>query len=110
MLSSSLQSITHDLHLGTAAETQTIFSIYVLSWGTGPLLLGPLSEVYGRVLVLQLSTIVFVAFSIASGLSRSSAELIIFRFISGLGGSAVLAVSYLDLSHPFLHTDSILGR
>eukprot|EP01099_Mayorella_cantabrigiensis_P008020 TRINITY_DN7380_c0_g1_i1.p1 TRINITY_DN7380_c0_g1~~TRINITY_DN7380_c0_g1_i1.p1 ORF type:complete len:462 (-),score=70.02 TRINITY_DN7380_c0_g1_i1:423-1808(-) len=54
--------------------------------------LGPLSELYGRVLILQLSNIVFLAFNIACGFAQSKAQLMAFRFLSGLGGSAPLAI------------------
>lgn len=58
----------------------------------GPLVLAPLSEIFGRSIILQLSNLVFLVFNLAGGFARNPAELIIFRFISGLGGSAPNAV------------------
>ncbi|KAH9883830.1 MFS general substrate transporter [Xylariomycetidae sp. FL2044] len=53
---------------------------------------GPLSELYGRVLVLQLVNLLYLFFNLGCGLAQTQAQLTIFRFLSGLGGSVSLAV------------------
>ena len=58
----------------------------------GPLFLGPMSEIFGRVRVLQIANLFYLVFNIACGLSRNKEELLAFRFLAGLGGSAPLAV------------------
>ncbi|CAC9894586.1 unnamed protein product, partial [Aureobasidium pullulans] len=92
MLTPSLDSITTEFQLDNSIASQIVFSIYVLAWGMGPMILGPLSEMYGRVIVLQIGNAVFVLFSIACGLSQNVVQLILFRFVSGLAGSAALAI------------------
>ena len=57
-----------------------------------PLFLGPLSEIYGRVPVLQLANLLYLDFNIGCGVCKNKGELIAFRFLSGLGGSAPLAL------------------
>lgn len=69
-----------------------MLSIFVLAYAIGPLFLGPLSEIYGRVIVLQLSNLFFLAFNIGCGFAQTKDQLIAFRFLSGLGGSAPLAL------------------
>lgn len=70
----------------------------------GPLFLGPLSEIFGRVRVLQIANLFFMVFNIACGFSQNTGQLLAFRLLSGLGGSAPLAVSsfvvcqYCDLT------------
>lgn len=97
ILSPSLQQISADLNVGGAGlGAEIAFSIYVLAWGIGPLFLGPLSELYGRTLILQVGNAVFVALTAGSGASRSIAQFIVLRFLSGLAGSAALAVSQPD--------------
>lgn len=54
--------------------------------------MGPLSEIYGRVPVLQIANLWFLVFNIACGVSKNKGEIIAFRFLSGLGGSAPLAL------------------
>ncbi|THH06070.1 hypothetical protein EW145_g4340 [Phellinidium pouzarii] len=67
-------------------------SIFVLGYAFGPLFLGPLSEVYGRSRVLQVANIWYLVWNLACGGARNTGELLAFRFLSGLGGSAPLAV------------------
>jgi len=53
---------------------------------------GPLSELYGRVIVLQLVNLIYLFFNLGCGLARTKEQLIAFRFFAGLGGSAPLAI------------------
>lgn len=46
-----------------------------------------------RVPVLQLSNLFFLVWNTACGFSKTKEQMIVFRFLSGLGGSAPLAVS-----------------
>jgi len=73
-------------------ESQLVLSIFVLGYAIGPLMLAPLSEIYGRVPVLQLANLFYLAFNLACGASTSKGQMIDFRFLSGLGGSAPLAL------------------
>lgn len=84
-------------------EIQIVLSIFVLGFAVGPLVLGPLSELYGRVIVLQVSNLLFLAFNIGCGFATSSGQLLAFRFLAGVGGSAPLAIGggvLGDLFHP----------
>lgn len=67
-------------------------SIFVLAFAMGPLFLGPLSEIYGRSRVLQLSNLWYLAWNIGCGFAQSESQLLAFRFLAGIGGSAVLSV------------------
>jgi MFS family permease len=71
------------------------YSIFVLGYAFGPLFLSPMSEIHGRSRVLQFANLFYLIFNTAAGFSRNTAELIAFRFLSGLGGSAPLAVRRL---------------
>lgn len=67
-------------------------SVFVLAYSVGPLFLGPLSEVLGRLPVLQLANLEYLIFNTACGAARNEKQMIAFRFLAGLGGSATLAV------------------
>jgi multidrug resistance protein len=58
----------------------------------GPLFLSPLSEMYGRRVVLNISTSFFVLFQIGCALAPSLPALICFRLLTGIGGSACLTI------------------
>ena len=51
-----------------------------------------MSEIYGRVPVLQLANLFYLVFNTACGASKNTSQMIAFRFLSGLGGSAPQAI------------------
>lgn len=69
-----------------------MLSVFVLGFAVGPLVLGPLSELYGRVIVLQVSNLLFLAFNIGCGFATSYGQILAFRLLAGVGGSAPLAI------------------
>ena len=75
----ALRTIAADLHISNDFEAQMILSIFVLASAIGPLVIAPLSEVYGRVVVLQSTCLFYLVFNLACGFSRSKAQLIAFR-------------------------------
>lgn len=92
MVAPALGTMSREFHITNSVESQLMLSIFVLAYSVGPLFLGPLSEIYGRVLVLQLSNLFFLAWNIGCGFAQSSGQMLAFRFLSGLGGSAPLAI------------------
>lgn len=101
MIAPALTSISTEFGITNQVEAQLTLSIFVLAYAIGPLFLGPLSEIYGRVLVLQLSNLFYLAWNLGCGFAQSSGQLMAFRFLSGLGGSAPLAIGGGVLSDTF---------
>lgn len=69
-----------------------VVSIYILGFAIGPLIIAPLSELYGRILLYNASNLLFVIFNVACALSTSLDMLIVFRFFAGCAGSAPLTL------------------
>lgn len=92
MVAPALGQISQDLDITSDVEAALVLSIFVLSYAVGPLFLGPASELYGRVTVLQLSNLIYLIFNTACGAARNKGMMIAFRFLAGLGGSAPLAI------------------
>ncbi|KAG5288726.1 MFS membrane transporter [Histoplasma capsulatum G186AR] len=67
-------------------------SIFVLAFALGPIFAAPLSEIYGRTMIVRTCNILFIAFSIGSGFAQNAAQLAVCRFFAGVGGSGGLAV------------------
>ncbi|KAG1724529.1 MFS polyamine transporter [Suillus lakei] len=67
-------------------------SIFVLAYAMGPLFLGPLSEIYGRSRVMQLANLWYLVWNLVCGFAQSESQLLVFRFLAGLGGSAPLSI------------------
>ncbi|KAF2997916.1 hypothetical protein E8E13_004912 [Curvularia kusanoi] len=67
-------------------------SMYLVGYVCGPMIWGPLSESYGRKLVMMISFAIFTIFSITSAVSPNFAALVIFRLLVGIGGSCAISV------------------
>ncbi|KAJ7738406.1 MFS polyamine transporter [Mycena metata] len=78
--------ITSDVTIGL------ITSIFVLAYAFGPLFLGPLSEIFGRNRVIQGANLWYLVWNLVCGFAQNTGELLAFRFLAGLGGSAPLAI------------------
>ncbi|KAG9236349.1 MFS multidrug transporter-like protein [Amylocarpus encephaloides] len=92
MVAPALTSIGREFNITNKVELSLTLSIFVLAYAVGPLFIGPLSEMYGRVIILQSANLIYFFFNLGCGLARSKGQLIAFRFLSGLGGSAPLAI------------------
>ena len=92
MVVPAMPALTRDLHITSSSVTQLTLSIYVLGWGLGPLILGPLSELYGRAPLLHLGQFGFLIFNALCGLARTSHTFLALRFISGVFGSGPMSV------------------
>lgn len=92
MIAPSITAIGRDLHIDSQIQQALTLSIFLLAYAVGPLFLGPLSEMYGRVPVLQLMNLVYLFFNLGCGLAKTKAQMIVFRFFAGLGGSVSLAI------------------
>ena len=102
MIAPAISTLAKDFHVTSDVEAQMMLSISVLSYGFGPLLLGLMSEVFGRVRVLQLSNLFFLVWNLGCGFARNEEEMIVFRLLAGIGGSAPMAVGGVlgDCWHP----------
>jgi MFS family permease len=98
MVAPALPAMARELNITNSVEQSLILSIFVLAYAVGPLFLGPLSEINGRVIVLQLANLFYLAFNIGCGFAKTKGQLIAFRFLAGLGGSAPLAVRDISSS------------
>lgn len=70
----------------SAGLTQWVLSIYFIASGVGQLFLGPLTDKYGRRVVLLLSTVLLTLSSLGCAFIDNIYALILLRFIQGLGG------------------------
>jgi len=76
-------------------------SLFVSGLGVGPLLLGPLSEFYGRNAVYWVSYALFWVFSWPVAFAPNIVVFLIFRFLGGFSGAAFLSVAGGSVSDLF---------
>jgi MFS family permease len=60
-----------------------------------------IQEVYGRVKVIQMSNMFYLAWNLGCGFAQTKGQMMAFRFLAGLGGSAPLAIGGGVLSDVF---------
>jgi multidrug resistance protein len=67
-------------------------TIYLLGFALGPLLIAPLSELFGRLKIYHICNGVFLSFTIGCALSTNVGMFMGFRFLTGCAGSAPLTI------------------
>ncbi|KAF3037276.1 hypothetical protein E8E12_008451 [Didymella heteroderae] len=87
-----LTTIAIELHM-SHIESIMALSIYLLATAFGPLVIGPLSEVYGREKVLHASNIWFLVWNIVCGFAKTKEVLIAAGFLAGFGASSIYALA-----------------
>lgn len=96
-LASSVYTTTYDQmdrEFGNSTIVATLgLTLYVFGLGSAPLLLGPLSEFYGRRPIYIVGYAMFTIWLIPSAVARNIQTMLVARFFDGLGGSAFLSVA-----------------
>ncbi|KAH8786362.1 putative MFS transporter [Hyaloscypha sp. PMI_1271] len=77
-----------DFHQDNAIIRNLTVSIFLLGFTLGPLVMAPLSELYGRLIVYHLSIATFIVFLMGCGWSESIVSFLILRFIAGCAASS----------------------
>ncbi|KAJ4466446.1 MFS general substrate transporter [Lentinula edodes] len=85
MIAPGSQQVADEFGITSNVVLDMITSIFVLGFAIGPLLMGPLSELY-------VSAYSIVVWNFACGFAQNQTQLIIFRFFAGIGGSAPLTI------------------
>jgi MFS family permease len=93
MMAPAIDTIAKDLHM-TPTESTMALSVYVLATAFGPMMIGSLSEVYGRKPIFHVTNIWFLVWNLICGFAHSKGLLIAARFLAGLGASAVFSLAY----------------
>lgn len=88
----ALGVICTDLDVINANDTQLIITVFFLGTGLGQLVAGPLSDAYGRKVVLGGGILIFILMGFICTFTTDFTWLIIARFVQGLGVSAPRAV------------------
>lgn len=78
-------------------------TLYVVGFALGPLVFGPLSELYGRRKPLMIGMLGFIIFQIPIGVANNLQTIFVCRFFGGAFGSSTLAIvpgMAVDLFNP----------
>lgn len=97
MIAPALLAISEELHTNDAT-TQLTLSIFVLSYAVGPMVLAPMTEVFGRKPIWVSSCCFYILWNTVCGFSKTNGVMIAGRFFAGLGGSVQYAIENPVLS------------
>jgi EmrB/QacA subfamily drug resistance transporter len=87
--------------LGGMEYFNWVFTVYMLTSSVMAILVGKLSDIYGRKPFILTGIGVFVIGSLLNGLSDSIIELIIYRGIQGIGGGMIMSTSFTAIGDLF---------
>ncbi len=90
----------------TPFMVQLTLSLFLLITGVGQLIIGPLSDQFGRYRIIALSAVLFIIGSILSASSVDIGMLIIARMICALGACGLLVVSFAIIRDLYSGNDS----
>ncbi|KAL7651478.1 hypothetical protein ACMYSQ_011193 [Aspergillus niger] len=92
MLAPAVPDVMRSLGSDNAELESFVVSIYVIGYALGPLIAAPMSEIYGRSIVYNVSNVLFLGATIGCALSTNVGMFLVFRLISGCAGVTPLAL------------------
>ncbi|KAL6703207.1 hypothetical protein ACN47E_010136 [Coniothyrium glycines] len=104
ILAPGISFVNADFNNTSQLLASFVVSVYNLGFAIGPLFLSPLSEIYGRCIVLNSSNVFWCAFTLGCALAPNLGGLIAMRFFAGLGGSASLTIGNGVVADMFVAT------
>jgi MFS family permease len=75
-----------DFHSNNEELAAFVVSVYIIGFGIGPLVLAPLSEIFGRSILVHVSNAGMIIFSIACAVSSNLSMFVVFRLLMGIAG------------------------
>lgn len=101
--------ITTEFHISRVVATLGL-SLFVVGLGLGPMILGPLSEFYGRRPIYVFSFAFFLIWLIPCAVAKNIGTELVSRFIDGFAGSAFLSVAGGTVGDMYVHFGVVLPR
>lgn len=92
MFAPGIPRILDEFNERSSTTATFILSVYILGFAFGPLIVAPMSEIYGRSLLYNLGNVFFTIFSVGTALSNSIGMMMAFRFLMGLAGSVPITI------------------
>ncbi|WP_442602231.1 MDR family MFS transporter [Paenibacillus sp. KN14-4R] len=109
VVSTAMPKIVSDLH---GLELMNwVFSIYLLISSVTVPIFGKFSDLFGRKRVLVIGVLIFLLGSTLCGFAMNMEQLIIYRFIQGIGAGAILPISTIIIAdlYPFEKRAKMMG-
>lgn len=98
--SNAVPYICETFHITSSYDKALPISMYIVGYVVGPLAFGPLSEAFGRQLIMISCFAIFMIFTMACAVAPNWPSLLIFRLITGICASTPNTVTggiYADI-------------
>ncbi|OQU99343.1 hypothetical protein CLAIMM_04983 [Cladophialophora immunda] len=105
MFAPGVPQVLKDFDSHSIEMASLVVSVYVLGYAFGPLVIAPLSEVYGRKPLYIITSVLFLIFTLGCGLATSLDMLVAFRFLAGTAGSCPITVGSGTIADTFRQQD-----
>jgi EmrB/QacA subfamily drug resistance transporter len=92
IVSTAMPQIVHELN--GVEHLSWVFTAYMLAATVTMAIYGKLSDLFGRKKLYIVSIIIFLGASVLSGLAQDMTQLIWFRALQGIGGGAMMIISF----------------
>ncbi|CAI7671642.1 unnamed protein product [Penicillium palitans] len=102
MFAPGVGQLVKDFNVTSTELASFVVSVYLLGYCFGPLLIAPLSELYGRQYVYHVCNILYVIWTIACAFAPEMGSLIVFRFLAGFAGSCPLTIGAGSIADMFV--------
>lgn len=93
LASGGIRFISSGLAVNDKSQLVLLTSVYLTGYVTGPLAFGPMSEIYGRRMVLIPTFALFTIFTLACAVAPNWPALLIFRALCGVCASSSITVT-----------------
>ncbi|KAG7061466.1 fluconazole resistance protein [Colletotrichum scovillei] len=93
-----IASIKSDFNVTDIYVGAFMISGFLIGYCCGPLFIAPLSEMYGRYVLYNAGSLLFLIFNVACSVAPNSGSMIAFRIFAGIGGSAPLTLGAASLA------------
>lgn len=90
--SGAIDYISKDFCISNEQQLVLPISLFLVGYVLGPVFFGPLSETYGRRVIMRSTFVIFTVFTMACALAPNWPSFLIFRFICGINASSAIAV------------------
>ncbi|KUJ13395.1 MFS general substrate transporter [Mollisia scopiformis] len=98
IIASGAEDVLVTFHSTNQTLGAFVTSVYLLGYCFGPLVIAPLSEIYGRTILYNVCNAFFFIFNIACAVANSLGSLIVFRLLSGIAASCPITLGAGSIS------------
>ncbi|RVX69790.1 hypothetical protein B0A52_06435 [Exophiala mesophila] len=101
MFAPAVPQMMNEFGESSVVMSSFVVSVYIIGYAFGPLVIAPMSELYGRLWVYHINSFLFIIFTMACGLSTNLGMICAFRFLAGVAGSCPITVGSGSIADTF---------